>query len=148
MNDLQEEFDKILRISVTKTRTMELSKFQNKIAGLKFLDPACGSGNFLTESYLSLRRLENKILSELQQGQVALGLDDVIKVSIKQFYGIEINDFAVTVAKTALWISESQMLKETETIINKEIEFFPLKSYANIHEANALHIDWETVIPK
>jgi hypothetical protein len=149
MNDLQEEFDKILRISVTKTRTMELSKFQNKIAGLKFLDPACGSGNFLTETYLSLRRLENKILSELQQGQVALGLDDVIKVSIKQFYGVEINDFAVTVAKTALWIAESQMMKETEDIVSMELDFLPLKSYANIVEGNALRMDWRYLsLPK
>ena len=81
--------------------------FQEKLAHLKFLDPACGSGNFLTETYLSLRRLENKVLQVLfGEGQGVLGIaaSDIIKVSIQQFYGIEINDFAVTVAKTALWI--------------------------------------------
>ena len=77
-------------------------------------DPACGSGNFLTETYLSLRRLENQVLALLHNNQIVFDVDNPIKVSIGQFYGIEINDFAVTVAKTALWIAESQMMKETE----------------------------------
>ena len=115
---------------------------------MNFLDPACGSGNFLTETYLSLRKLENKCIETINAGQTALGFDDVIKVSIGQFYGIEINDFAVTVAKTALWIAESQMMKATEDIVHMELDFLPLKSYANIVEANALRIDWNTVIPK
>lgn len=99
-----------------------------------FIDPACGSGNFLTETYISLRRLENEALEIINQGQILLGYDGLIKVSIGQFYGIEINDFAVTVAKTALWIAESQMLKETEDIVNMSLDFLPLKSYANIVE--------------
>ena len=113
-------------------------------------DPACGSGNFLTETYVSLRRLENEILRELQGGQVAFGDTNwnPIKVSIAQFYGIEINDFACDVAKAALWIAESQMMKETEDIVLMQLDFLPLKSYANIIEANALRIDWETVVPK
>ena len=120
-----------------------------------FFDPACGSGNFLTETYLSLRRLENEIIADQTkeaQGQTAmmgLGADFAgIKVSIGQFYGIEINDFAVTVARTALWIAESQMMKETEAIISIPLNFLPLKSYTNIVEGNALRIDWETVVPK
>lgn len=137
--------------------TRQLDEFQNKIAGLKFLDPACGSGNFLTESYLSLRRLENRVIEEKmnikgQSGQMQLGdfSSDInpIKVSIQQFYGIEIHDFAATVAKTALWIAESQMLHETEQIINMNIDFLPLKSYANITEGNALRIDWNEAVPK
>lgn len=80
--------------------------------------------------------------------QIVIDTGDVIRVSIGQFYGIEINDFAVTVAKTALWIAESQMMKETESIVHKSLNFLPLKSYANIVEANALRIDWETVVPK
>ena len=71
-----------------------------------------------------------------------------IQVSIGQFYGIEINDFAVTVAKTALWIAESQMMKETEEIVQMSLDFLPLKSYANIVEGNALRVDWESVVPK
>ena len=113
-----------------------------------FIDPACGSGNFLTETYISLRRLENEVISLLHQGQIVMDMGNPIQVSIGQFYGIEINDFAVTVAKTALWIAESQMMKETEDVVHMSLDFLPLKSYANIVEGNALRLDWETVVPK
>ncbi|GHU80280.1 hypothetical protein AGMMS49992_33160 [Clostridia bacterium] len=136
-------------VAVERTRKQRLLAFQQKLAGFSFLDPACGSGNFLTETYISLRRLENEILSTLYRGQITFGeAFNPIQVSIGQFYGIEINDFAVTVAKTALWIAESQMMKETEDIVHMNLDFLPLKSYANISEANALRIDWETVVPK
>lgn len=149
MEELKEEFNEIRKIAVARTKKAKLNAFQEKIAGLKFLDPACGSGNFLTETYISLRRLENEILNELQGGQIVLGeAINPIHVSISQFYGIEINDFAVTVAKTALWIAESQMMKETEDIVHMSLDFLPLKSYANIVEGNALQIDWEDVVPK
>ena len=132
----------ICDISTDKTRKSKLLAFQTKIANLKFLDPACGSGNFLTETYISIRRLENKMLEAYYKGQMVFGeVLNPIQVSIGQFYGIEINDFAVTVAKTALWIAESQMLKETENIVHMELDFLPLKSYANIVEGNALTID-------
>lgn len=114
------------------------------------LDPACGSGNFLTETYLSVRRIENEVISELQHGQIMYALEGMrnpIQVSISQFYGIEINDFAVTVAKTALWIAESQMMQETESIIKTELDFLPLTTNANIVEGNALRIDWNDVVP-
>ncbi len=116
-----------------------------------YIDPACGSGNFLTETYLSLRRLENRAVSLRLDDQMILGDSaefNPIQVSIGQFYGMEINDFAVTVAKTALWIAESQMMKETEEIVHMQLEFLPLTSYANIVEGNALRIDWESVVPK
>ncbi len=148
LNDLNEEFDEIKDIKVEKTRLKRLEEFRTKLASLTFLDPACGSGNFLTETYLSLRRLENKALAIKYNGQIAYGFDDLIKVSIAQFYGIEINDFAVTVAKTALWIAESQMMKETEEIVHVQLDFLPLKTYANIVEANALRLDWKSVVPK
>ena len=149
MDDLNAEFKEICNIKVDKTKDTKLKTFQEKIANLTFLDPACGSGNFLTETYISLRKLENKILFELQKGQIKIGaVTNPIQVSIRQFYGIEINDFAVTVAKTALWIAESQMMKQTEDIVHMNLDFLPLKTYANIAEANALHIDWETVVPK
>ena len=156
LNDLQAEYAEIDTNPIVKTKNTRLKEFQKKLAGLTFLDPACGSGNFLTETYLSLRRLENKVIQGIiatekgaQAGQIVMGETiNPIKVSIGQFYGIEINDFAVTVAKTALWIAESQMLRETEEIVHFVLDFLPLKSYANIVEANALRIDWESVVPK
>lgn len=149
LDELENELNEIKKIAVERTKKAKLNTFQKKIAGLKFLDPACGSGNFLTETYISLRRLENEILNELQGGQIVLGeAINPIQVSIGQFYGIEINDFAVTVAKTALWIAESQMMKETEDIVHMSLDFLPLKSYANIMESNALQVDWESIVPK
>ena len=148
LDGLKAEFAEIAAVTVEKTRKAKLEAFQRKLAGLKFLDPACGSGNFLTETYISLRRLENETISLLHQGQIMLDIGNPIQVSIGQFYGIEINDFAVTVAKTALWIAESQMMKETEDVVHMSLDFLPLKSYANITEANALRVDWESVVPK
>lgn len=161
LNGLKAELEEIKRIPVERTREARLAAYQDKLASLTFLDPACGSGNFLTESYISLRRLENQVIEERiildkgrhgyqVAGQVAWGEGALnpVQVSIHQFYGIEINDFAATVAKTALWIAESQMLKETEDIVAHQIDFLPLKSYANITEGNALRLDWQTVIPK
>ncbi|MDY6252894.1 MAG: DNA methyltransferase [Bacteroidales bacterium] len=132
---------------VFKRRLKALHEFQDQLASLVFLDPACGSGNFLTETYLSLRRLENQVIKLIYNMEPLDAFVNPIKVSINQFYGIEINDFAVTVATTALWISESQMMAETESIIHHDIDFLPLHSYANIHEGNALHMDWRHVCP-
>ena len=158
LDGLKAELAEIREIAVDKTRTARLKAFQTKLAGLTFLDPACGSGNFLTETYLSLRRLENKVLALLVEaarkqvtGQIMLGGGgdmNPIQVSIGQFYGIEINDFAVTVARTALWIAESQMMKETEDVVHMPLDFLPLRSYTNIIEGNALRLDWESVIPQ
>lgn len=150
LDELKEEFNQIRQTAVARTQKRKLQDFQKKLATLSFLDPACGSGNFLTETYICLRRLENDVLRILQQNQIILGdeLISPIQVSISQFYGIEINDFAVTVAKTALWIAESQMMKETESIVLMHLDFLPLKTNANITEGNALRIDWENIIPK
>lgn len=151
LDGLKEELAAIKAVTVERTRDQKLREFQVKLSKLKFLDPACGSGNFLTETYLSLRRMENEVLRILSRGQIAfgdMGEYSPIQVSIGQFYGIEINDFAVTVAKTALWIAESQMMKETEDVVHLSLDFLPLKSYANIVEGNALRIAWESVVPK
>ena len=148
LDGLKAEFAEIEAVTVERTRKTKLETFQRKLAGLKFLDPACGSGNFLTETYISLRRLENETISLLHKGQIMLDMGNPIQVSISQFYGIEINDFAVTVAKTALWIAESQMMKETEDVVHMTLDFLPLKSYANIMEGNALRTEWTDVIPK
>ncbi|MDY5913337.1 MAG: DNA methyltransferase, partial [Inconstantimicrobium porci] len=149
LDDLKAELEEIQKISILKQRNNKLIEYQKKLSSLTFLDPACGSGNFLTESYISLRKLENQAVLLQTGGQISFGeAINPIQVSIKQFYGIEINDFAVTVAKTALWIAEHQMMKQTEDIVHMQIDFLPLKSYANIVEGNALRIDWESIISK
>ena len=157
LNDLKKEFDEIKEIKQKKNRDDKLKTFQDKISNLKFLDPAAGSGNFLTETYIALREIENEIIkllyvSEKQiPGQIRPMLtisskETVIKVNIGQFYGIEINDFAVTVANTALWIAEYQTLKKTEDILNMQIKFLPLRNYNHIVEGNALTLNWNEVV--
>lgn len=153
LDEFRNDFKEAMSRKDGKKKIQLLKALQDKMASKTFFDPAAGSGNFLTESYLSLRRLENDILRETitdSSGTGILGFDEEefnpIKVSIQQFYGIEINDFAVSVAKTAIWIAEAQMFKETEAIIHKEMDFLPLHNNANIHEGNALQMDWENII--
>ena len=150
LDDLKNELKEIQQITVQRTKDKKLRDFQMKLENLRWLDPASGSGNFLTETYISIRRLENEVIKELQRGQITFGFDESspIHVSIDQFYGIEINDFAVTVAKTALWIAESQMMKETEDIVHMNLDFLPLTTNAFIVEGNSLQINWESVVPK
>ena len=149
LSDLRKELDTYIAYKDERTRKQRLNEFRTKLASLVFFDPACGSGNFLTETYLSIRKLENEALFEENRGQAMLGLDDLIQVSIDQFYGIEINDFAVAVARTALWIAEHKMLRATEEIMQVNLDFLPLKSYKDhIVEGNALRVDWESVVPK
>ncbi|WP_281071215.1 DNA methyltransferase [Succinivibrio dextrinosolvens] len=165
LNDLRSEFERIKALKIENTRRQRFKEFQQKLGKLRFLDPACGSGNFLTETYLSLRKLENDVMREIYTVQVGdkkgyqtgLQFDDPdnsssvagnpIHVTLDQFYGIEINDYAVAVAQTAMWIAESQMKKQTERIIGQELEYLPLHPYENIHCANALKIDWNEIIP-
>ncbi len=151
LNSLRSEFNRIVDSSTPGQRRDKLLRaFIERLAGLRFFDPACGSGNFLTETYLSLRRLENDVLRLMSRsGGPALGLGEElspISVKISQFYGLEINDFAVSVAKTALWIAESQMMKETSDIVAADLDFLPLKAYNNIVEANSLTYDWSELI--
>lgn len=149
LDDLNGEFEEICKRS-KKARSEALAKFQKKLGSLKFLDPACGCGNFLTETYLSLRRLENKVISVALNDtkdsiSKAIPFDELISVKISQFYGIEINDFAVDVAKTSIWIAESQMIKETEEIVPYDFKFLPLSTSATIVEGNALRMNWATL---
>ena len=151
LDDLRGELDNILAEKVPNKRRRRLLDYQERLASLTFLDPACGSGNFLTETYLSLRRLENRLIRSLYEGQAMFiggEFQNPVRVSIHQFYGIEINDFAKTVATTALWISEAQMLAETERIVARDIDFLPLKTYPNIAEGNALRMDWRSLFSK
>ena len=149
LDELRSELEEIFALTAYRTRERKLREFHKKLGSLTFFDPACGSGNFLTETYISLRRLENDVLRAMAKGQMFLSENfSPIQVKIEQFYGIEINDFAVSVARTALWIAESQMLQETEDIVQRELEYLPLRSYANIFEGNALQMNWEQVAPK
>lgn len=150
LDELRTELAAVEGESIERNRKLKLRRFQKKLASISVLDPACGSGNFLTESYLSLRKLENRVIEDLQGDQMGFGLDgdaEPIEVSINQFYGIEINDFAVSVAKTALWIAEEQMMEATQEILLQEFDFLPLKSNSNIREGNALRMDWNEVLP-
>ena len=151
LDRLRDEFDNLKAIAEPRRRRRELLAFQERIAAMTFFDPACGSGNFLTETYLSLRRLENEVVRAAAvdtQDMPALGeAFTPIRVSIDRFYGIEINDFAVVVARTAMWIAETSMKRETASIVHHDLDFFPLRSEAHIAEDNALRIDWRTVCP-
>lgn len=156
LDDLREQLEEIKKIQVPGTQKKKLKEYQKKLAGLVFFDPACGSGNFLTETYLSLRRIENEVLrlivaadNKTMTGQITFGFEESspIQVSIHQFYGIEINDFAVSVAQTALWIAESQTMKETEDIVHQSLDFFPLKTYKGITHTNALRVNWAECVP-
>lgn len=149
LDDLKEQLNQIKQLKTENALKRRAKEFQERLASLKFLDPACGSGNFLTETYLSLRKLENEAIKlQITDNNVLLDTDQkLVKVSIQQFYGIEINDFAVSVAKTALWIAESQMLEETKSIVYANWDFLPLKTYTHIHEGNALRMDWNDVLP-
>ena len=148
MNDLKAELESIKSERAIAVRRAKATAFQDKLGSLMFLDPACGSGNFLTETFLSLRKLENEAIvvgERLKPGEVLLNLDGMVKVSIKQFHGIEINDFAVSVAKTAMWISEAKMLNETANILHAPPKYLPLHDYDGIVEGNALRMDWARI---
>jgi hypothetical protein len=125
----------------------KLRALQDKIASLTFFDPACGSGNFLTQAYLNLRALENEIIYRLAEGQMSLDVGDLIKVNVGQFYGIEINDFAVSVANVALWIADHQANQETAKIVQRNYINLPLQNYHHIVCANALTMDWNELLP-
>lgn len=149
LDALKEELNEIRQIKQPATLKNRAQQFQEKLSRLVFFDPACGSGNFLTETYLSLRRLENEAIKLYVGDTVLLDVGyDLVKVKISQLYGIEINDFAVSVANAALWIAESQMLEETMSIVYSNIDFLPIKSYSHIVEGNALRLNWEEVVPK
>lgn len=148
LDELKAEFASVKALSVANIKREKALAFQNRLASLKFLDPACGSGNFLTEAYTSLRRLENEAIRIIYGvDRLMGGITNPIKVSINQFYGIEINDFACSVAQTALWIAESQMMQETDEIVGFNLDPLPLKTYTNICKGNALRMDWNEVVP-
>lgn len=131
-------------------RTRALKDLHEKIGSVSILDPAAGSGNFLTESYLCLRQLENRILFELQGEQTSFSFEDSgdrdVLVNLKNFHGIELEDFACCVARTALWIAEKQADADTAKVTQRVYQELPLTDYEGIVNANALRIDWNDVV--
>ena len=147
LNDLRTEFNKIQNMGNRNQRIARAKEFQTKLGDLKFFDPACGSGNFLTETYLSLRKMENQLLQIIYGNEPILGTDrEIVQVKIQNFYGIEINDFAVSVARTAMWIAENQMLEQTKDTVYYNKNFLPLDSNDSIYEGNALRMNWEDIV--
>ena len=155
LDKLESELDEIIAIKQKDTKDKKLIEFQKKLGSLCFFDPACGSGNFLTQTFLCLRELENKALKErftdksgTFQG-VLEGFDTCgICVDINNFYGIEINSFATAVAKTALHIADKQMRKATNELIHANLEYLPLRDFENILCANAFDVSWHEHCPK
>lgn len=146
LDDLRDRFDHIQNMGNRNQRIEAAREFQERLGKLKFFDPACGSGNFLTETYLSLRKMENQLLQIIYGNEPILGTGEVVKVKIQNFYGIEINDFAVSVARTAMWIAENQMLEQTKDTVYYNKDFLPLDSNDSIYEGNALLMDWNKII--
>ena len=152
LDGLKAEFEHAMERSGGQ-RMHELHELHDKLGSLVFFDPACGSGNFLTETYIELRRLETRILVELERDAnrrfifEELG-ESPVKVSLANFRGIEINDFACCVARTALWIAEKQADIELEKMLGKLVnDPLPLTDYRCIMEGNALRMDWNDVVP-
>lgn len=152
LDDLYKEFADAMAAGPRK-KYEELRNFQNKLAGLKFLDPACGCGNFLVVTYRELRRLEHKVVAALaknrdQQDMFASAGEGIgtLKVNVDQMYGIEIEEFPSLVAQTAIWLTDHQMNMEFSRESGKTFRRLPLKKSATIYNANALTISWENVI--
>lgn len=133
-------------------RRKALEELHERVGSVGVLDPACGSGNFLTESYICLRSLENRILFELAgDGQASMSFEDAgerdVLVSLKNFHGIELEDFACCVARTALWIAEKQADIDTAKVTKRVYQELPLRDYEGITCANALRVDWNDTVP-
>ena len=147
LDALWEEFEKIRKLSFT-LRQQRLLEFHTRLQKLKFLDPACGCGNFLVVSYRELRILEIEVLSEYLQSQQVLDIELMIRVNVDQFYGIEIEEFPARIAQTALWLMDHLMNTRASQRFGKYIARIPLTASPSIHHANALTTDWESIIPK
>ncbi len=153
LDGLKEELDDILAKQNPSARTRALRAYHDKLGGLTFLDPACGSGNFLTETYMCLRRLENTVLMELQRGgQAEISFEEAeeespVKVTLANFHGIEVNDFACCVARTALWIAEKQADINTAKVVRRVYDELPLREYGTIIHGNSLRVDWADAVP-
>ena len=142
LDELHEEFHKV------KDNKNKLKEFHKKLGSLKFLDPACGCGNFLIITYRELRLLELEVLKKLYGNQQALGIDQIMLVDVDQFYGIEIDEFASKIAEVAMWLIDHQMNLAVSEAYGFYYSRLPLKKSATIVQGNALRIDWQEIIDK
>lgn len=142
LDELWEEFEKL------KRKPKQLPAFQEKLASLRFLDPACGCGNFLVITYRELRLLELEVLKILQKGQFVVDLDILLKVSVDQFYGIEYEEFPAQITQVAMWLMDHQMNQRISQEFGTYFVRLPLNKSATIVHGNALRLDWETLVSK
>ncbi|SMD34013.1 Type II restriction/modification system, DNA methylase subunit YeeA [Reichenbachiella faecimaris] len=142
LDELYDEFEKV------KGNTKQLAQFHKKLSTLKFLDPACGCGNFLVITYRELRMLELEILRVTYKKQRAIAIDQIIWVDVDQFYGIEYDEWPARIAEVALWLVDHQMNRVISQEFGEYFARLPLKKSAKIVNDNALRIDWQEVVPK
>ncbi|MCK5737874.1 class I SAM-dependent DNA methyltransferase, partial [bacterium] len=142
LDELKAEFQRI------KTNRNRLKEFHQKLSSLKFLDPACGCGNFLIITYRELRLLELKVLKALYGDQQATAIDQILHVDVDQFYGIEYDEFPARIAEVAMWLMDHQMNLKVSEEFGLYYARLPLRKAAKIVNGNALRIDWESVVPK
>jgi len=141
LDALYAEFEKV------RDSPKRLDAFHDKLANLKFLDPACGCGNFLVIAYRELRRLEHKVVDAQMNGAVTLtDVRDLLRIEIDQFYGIEISEFPALIASTALWLTDHQMNLEASARFGEHYTRIPLGDGATIAHGDALTLDWSTLI--
>ena len=148
LDELKAELEEIKKIENREEKEIKLQEYQRKLSSLTFLDPACGTGNFLVETFISLRKLENETLKELYTEQNSFKGDTPVKVTVEQFHGIEIDKEAANLAKKALLIAEQQLMKQTEKILNLPPDSLVLFRHPNIVAGNALRMDWNSVVSK
>ena len=146
LDDLKAEFEAIKTDRSTR-REVRLKDFHFKLSTLKFLDPACGCGNFLVIAYRELRRLEIEVLKATGIKQGVLHAEGLSKLGVGHFYGIEINEFPAQIAQVALWLVEHQMNLELAREFGVSAQSLPLKKSATIRHGNALRIDWNEILP-
>ncbi|MFK7906947.1 MAG: class I SAM-dependent DNA methyltransferase, partial [Chitinophagales bacterium] len=142
LDELYEEFVK------AKGNKRKLQNLQKKLASLKFLDPACGCGNFLIVTYRELRELELQVLKQLYRNQQVIDIGAIVNVDVDQFYGIEYDEFPVRIAEVAMWLMDHQMNTKVSEAFGQYFVRLPLKKSARIVHGNALRLDWEEVVPK
>jgi hypothetical protein len=124
----------------------QLEKFHQKLAGLRFLDPACGCGNFLVITYRELRRLELEVLKVKLKGQQVTNVQHFVNLDVDRFYGIEIEEFPAQIAQVALWLTDHQMNMEVSQAFGDYMVRIPLRQSATIAHANALRLDWQSLL--
>ena len=151
LDDLRAKFNR-LRARKDKRRRGELTAFQKRLGGMKFFDPACGCGNFLIIAYRELRELEIDLIRELRLGrgdeaQRMLDATDLSQITVDQFYGIEIGEFPVRIAETALWMMDHIMNNRLSLAFGRSYVRIPLEGSPHILNADALETDWTALLP-